>query len=120
MSIESNLERIATALEIIATGGEVPAPKAKGKSGKAAASEASSSSKAKSTSAPAETPSEQPNAPKVTDVRKTLGQVQKAFSPDKAREILKEVGGAAVMSKVPVGKYSAIIAAANALLSDAN
>ena len=111
MSIENSLERIAKALEQLANvTDETPAPKPAKKV----------STKPKATSKPAEeTPAEQPNAPKVTDVRKILGQVQKAFSPDKAREVLKEVGGAAVMSKVPVGKYSAIIAAANSLLSDA-
>ena len=113
MSIENDIARIAAALEKLANvTDETPAPKPAKKV----------STKPKATSKPAEETATEPEAtegvPKVTEVRKTLGQVQKAFSPEKAREILKEVGGAAVMSKVPVGKYSAIIAAAKALLDD--
>ena len=109
MSIENDIARIAAALEKLANvTDETPAPKPAKKA----------STKPKPAEETATEPESTEGVPKVTEVRKTLGQVQKAFSPEKAREILKEVGGAAVMSKVPVGKYSEIIAAAKALLND--
>ena len=127
MTIENTLERIAVALETIAAGGALPKPEGKAKSGTtkpaSPAKEASSSEKAKASTKPASKPSKPASSnedgPSISDVRKSLGALQKVTSPDEARALLKEVGGAATMSKLAEDMYQAVIDAALKAAADA-
>lgn len=119
MSIENTLERIAVALETIATGGSLPKPVELSKVVRSKpAKEATSSSKAKDTTKPAGKPSKpaasstDKGGPEIADVRKALGALQKVTSPDDARALLKEVGKSPTMSKLAEDMYQAVIDAA--------
>lgn len=119
MSIESSLERIASALETMAYGpGSSSVPKKPEEEVKPSkdTTEDTSSSKPKSTSKPAAKPTKSKTtdegAPTIGDVRKALGTLQKATSADEARALLKRVGGATTMSKLEPENYQAVIDAA--------
>jgi len=108
MSIENDIARIAAALEKLANvTDETPAPKP--------AKKASTKPKAEPKSSDTESSEA---IPKVTEVRKALGEVQKAYDADKARELLREVGEATVMSKLSESKYAALISAAAKLVAE--
>lgn len=129
MSIEQNLERIAVALEKLASAEPVTvatlvdpvavvapvaqAPRPRGRppgSTKAAPAE----------TAPVEQesdPFQVAEAPAVTatkeQVRAALVAYQARSTPDKARAVLKSVGGVDTLPMLPEAKYAAVIAAAN-------
>lgn len=105
MSLEASLERIATALETIAGKPPGKASAKSGKSPQAAASKGSQKEPDKS-SEPAG------DAPDLATVRKALTALQKRETPAAAKKVLKEVGGATTLTKLPEDKYQAVIDAA--------
>lgn len=112
MSIEDNLDRIATALETIAVklevfqtkDGEVETP-----------SEETAAAKKKRIAA--EKRAEKKELPTKEDARTALGEVQEAADPDAARTILAEFD-ATSMKKLKVEDYPKVIAACEAFLSN--
>lgn len=126
MSIENSLERIADALEIIAKAKADPAPAAAEAATEPAAKPAAKPSKPKATKS--EKPAAKPKAkepedegdddgdenqgPYLADVRKALTDLAKRTDGDTARGVLKDVGGADTLSKLPEAKYKDVIEAA--------
>jgi hypothetical protein len=123
MTIENSLERIAVALEKLAAGGGSAEP-AESKPAKPAKAKA-----AKAEPAPEPTPEPVKAEPEPTkaadddfggtttavtreDVRAALVAYQKKVSPEKARGLLKTVGGVDVLSALPEEKFAAVILAA--------
>lgn len=123
MSIENSLERIATALEIMAgnagSSPESTAPeKAASGSGSRKTSSTSKSSKSSKSSKPSGSGSgkkEEKSDLTVADVRKALTALQKRQDAATAKKVLEEAGGGALtLSKLKPEKYAAVIEAANA------
>lgn len=124
MTIENTLERIAVALESIAAGPGTTSTSpgkpakdtssAKPKPTSKPADKPTSKSTAGKASKPTATSSTTEDGPKIADVRKALGAVQKAFDSDTARALLKEAGEAATMSKLSEDMYQTVIDAAMA------
>ena len=134
MTIEHELSRIATALEsIAANGGSAPVTAATAPAqtrGRKAKGETNGVADPAPTPAPVSpvveeedpfstTPPAAPAAPVVTltldNVRTALVAAQKRLgSPEKARGILKTVGGVDSLAGLPADKWAAVIAAANA------
>lgn len=117
MALEDTLTRIAVALEKIAgieseKRGPGRPPKAKTE---AAAPEAPAPVEAPAP-APAPTPEPPPAQARIytaDDVRSALVSLQKRTTPDTARALLKDVGGADTLRSLKPDKYAAVIEAAN-------
>lgn len=131
MTIEVDLKRIADALELIASkiGGDVPAvedapvkeekPAKPAKAEKPARTKPAKPAKAKDPEPPEEEDEEsedegEPQGPYLADVRNALTGYAKRTDSDSARALLKKVGGADTLSKLPEAKYQAIIDAVEA------
>lgn len=98
MTIESELSRIADALEKIASGQATPAPEKPSKPSKPSKPEK-----------PAE---KEDDGPSLTDVRKALGALQKKTDAATARGVLKDTGKVGTLSKLDEDLYQAVIDAA--------
>jgi outer membrane biosynthesis protein TonB len=132
MTIEANLERIADALELIASklDGVAPEPaatadapekpaKAEPKANKPKPAKPAKPAKTKAPEPPEEEEDEgsdegEPQGPYLADVRNALTGYAKRTDSDTARALLKKVGGAETLSKLPESKYQAIIDAVEA------
>ena len=130
MSIELTLERIAAALEkIAATSGPRPvvttgtiteveprvveADPVPEKRGRGRPPKAKVEAAPEPTPEPAEEFDEPPVETKVSreDVRAALIDYQKRASPERARSLLKQVGGVDTLSALPEAKFAAVVAA---------
>lgn len=120
MSIENELARIATALETLAGADAPKKPSASAAQGKGASASKSTSKGAGTRSKPSQKPTTKAegstgssdDGPKLTDVRKALASLQKREDAAAAKDVLKEVGGAATLSKLDPDKYQDVIDAA--------
>jgi copper chaperone CopZ len=120
MTIEACLERIATALERIAAGAMVDsAVEATIPSPKVLPAPAVPEPEAEETpqedlfgAEPEEKPVEKPAAPKIEAVREALVKAQERVGADKARKILKDVGGTQTLGQLKPEKFAAVIEAA--------
>ncbi len=117
MSIENNLERIATALETIAhhlAGAEVNTAKTDGEAKKAAKKPAKKATKTK-----AETkPKDEPKKLEVSDVQDALVRVANTLSRDVARGILGEFNAKKV-SDLKESEYGAVIELCHTTMEEA-
>lgn len=121
MNIETSLERIATALEALTRGtvgtDAVPERRGPGRPPKATAAAPPAEEPAPETEtgsfleddSGAKEPEVKPIA--IEDVRKALVAYQKRTSPDKARAVLKKVGGVDTLKTLPADKWKAVIEA---------
>jgi hypothetical protein len=121
MTIEACLERIATALERIAAGAMVdsaveatiPSPKVLPAPPAAVEPEANENPQEDPfETEPEEKPVEKPAAPKIEAVREALVKAQERVGADKARKILKDVGGTQTLGQLKPEKFAAVIEAA--------
>ena len=120
MTIEACLERIATALERIAAGAMVdsaveatiPSPKVLPAPAAPEAEVEDSSQEDLFGAEPEEKPVEKPTVPKIEDVREALVKAQERVGADKARKILKDVGGTQTLGQLKPEKFAAVIEAA--------
>lgn len=113
MALEDTLTRIAVALEKLAgieseKRGPGRPPKAKPE----VTPEPEAPAPAAEAPAPAPAPAVEARVYTADDVRTALVAMQKRTTPDQARTLLKEVGGADTLRSLKPDKYSAVIAAA--------
>ena len=117
MALEDILTRIAVALEKQAgieseKRGPGRPPKAKPEATPEATPEPEAPAPAAEAPAPTPEPAAEARVYTADDVRTALVAMQKRTTPDQARTLLKEVGGADTLRSLKPDKYSAVIAAA--------
>lgn len=129
MTIEATLERIAIALETIASGGGLqsaaPTKTTRKRTTKKAEAKAEEPTETKKEEAPApddqkaEAEAEGSDGPTLDDVRAALKALQAATDPKKTREVLSTAGGNGALSKVKPAKYQAVIDKCQEIVAEA-